>query len=50
MKWYGHAPGMVYAVSITANNEQEARDELRRFLGVKRLPRGSAVWLNNHDW
>ena len=42
--YYGHAPGMVYAITIYAKNAQEARAQLRDFLGVKRLPKGSTVW------
>lgn len=42
--WYGHVPGMVYAVSLYADNESDARAALRRFLGVTRLPAGAAVW------
>jgi len=42
--YYAHAPGMVYAISVWAKSEREARAEFRRFLGRKRLPAGSAVW------
>ena len=42
--YYGHAPSMVYAITIYAENVQEARAQLRWFLGVKQLPKGSAVW------
>ena len=44
VRWYAHAPGMVYAVNVYAKDEREAREKLRAFLGVKRLPPGSAVW------
>lgn len=44
-RYHGHAPGMIYAISIYAKNEQDAREQLRAFLNVKRLPAGAAVWL-----
>jgi hypothetical protein len=44
VRWYAHAPGMVYAVNVYAKDDREAREKLRDFLGVKRLPAGSSVW------
>jgi hypothetical protein len=43
-RWYAHAPFMVYAVNVYAATEREARAKFRAFLGVHRLPAGSAVW------
>jgi hypothetical protein len=37
--------GMAYAITIYANNKEMAKRELRKYLGVSRLPRGSSVWL-----
>lgn len=42
--YYAHAPSMTYAISVYAKNKKEAKAHLRRWLGVKRLPSGSAVW------
>lgn len=44
-RYYMHAPNMVYALGPgDFENVKEAKASLRRFLNVKRLPRGSAVW------
>lgn len=43
-RYFAHAPGMVYAVNVYAESGSEARALLREFLGVNRLPPGSAVW------
>lgn len=43
-RWFAHAPGMVYAVNVYADDEAGARAKLREFLGVRRLPAGCAVW------
>lgn len=45
--WYAHAPGMVYAINVTARNEAEARAKLRAFLGCNKLPPGCAAWEAN---
>lgn len=37
-------PGAVYAGSFYGITEREARAAARRWLGVDRLPRGTAVW------
>lgn len=44
IRWFAHAPGMVYAVNVYAANAKEARAALRGFLGVSRLPAGASVW------
>ena len=38
--------GNAYALSIYPNEdtEQSAREELRNFLGVNRLPNGTEIW------
>jgi hypothetical protein len=43
--YYVHVPGWFYAASFHAHNEREARAAAREWLGVRRLPRGTAVWL-----
>lgn len=43
-RWFAHAPGMVYAVNVYADDAAGAKQKLREFLGVKRLPAGSCVW------
>lgn len=45
--WHGHAPGMAYAVTLYVSCKRDALAALREFLGVKRLPAGSAVWSNH---
>lgn len=45
MKLYHvHVRGWVYALSFRASSEREARQMARDYLGVSRLPRGTAVW------
>ena len=44
-RYHGHAIGMVYAITIYAEGKEMAKRELRKFLGVSRLPRGATVWL-----
>lgn len=40
-----HVPGWVYAANFYGRTEREARAAAREWLGVSRLPRGTAVWL-----
>ena len=50
-EWYWHCPGMVYAGdSIYGKTEGEARAQLREYLGLKRLPRGTGVWKKIPWW
>lgn len=42
--YYVHAPGWVYALSFHGRNEREARAAAREWLGLTRLPKGTAVW------
>lgn len=44
-RWHGHIPGMVYSVTIYAQDKRAAKGELRKFGGHTKLPRGSSVWL-----
>lgn len=45
-EWYWHMPGMVYAGDgIYGSTERKARQQLREYLNVNRLPRGTAVWV-----
>lgn len=44
-RWYLYTPGNVYAMGpVEAPSRKAALQKLRDFEGVKRLPRGSAVW------
>ena len=43
-QYFVHVPGWVYALNFMAYNEREARAAARAWLGVSRLPRGTAVW------
>lgn len=43
-KYAYQTPGMFYAGSIEAKNEKEARANLRAWLNVARLPKGTAIW------
>lgn len=45
-RYYIHVPGWVYAANFYGRNEREARQAAREWLGVSRLPRGTAVWLD----
>lgn len=44
--YMGHIPGWSFAIDLYAENEADARAELRSEAGVTRLPAGSAVWLH----
>lgn len=33
-----------------ATSEQRAREQMRQFLGVKRLPNGTGVWVTDEWW
>lgn len=45
MNWYAYFPGDVYATQLfDCNNQTEARQVAREFLGVNRLPNGTAIW------
>lgn len=45
MKCYWvHVPGWTYASHFYARSEHEARKAAREWLGISRLPRGTAVW------
>lgn len=42
--WF-HYPGMGYAANwYTASSKKEARQQIREWLGLKRLPNGFAIW------
>ena len=46
-KWWVHYPGEVYANDMDwyePVDEETARKRARRWLGVKRLPRGTEIW------
>ena len=43
-RYFIHVPGWVYAISFDAASERAAREAARAWLGVTRLPRGTAVW------
>jgi len=46
-RWYVHFPGEAYANDMRFDHpatETEAREYVRDWLGVKRLPRGTQVW------
>lgn len=44
-KWSVKLPGAVYAITVTAKTEQEARAEARKTLRLRRLPKGTEVYL-----
>lgn len=47
LRWWCRFPGEVYANNFDFSRpvtEAEARDDMRRWLGVDRLPRGTEVW------
>lgn len=48
-KYFVHVPGWVYAGNFYGRNEREARTEARKWLGVARLPNGTAVWRASDD-
>lgn len=39
-----HVPGWTYAANFYGSFEREARKAAREWLGVSRLPNGTAVW------
>ena len=43
-RYWVHVPGWAYAVNFYGRNESEARKAARAWLGVDRLPLGTAVW------
>lgn len=45
--YMGHIPGWQFAADIYAENDADARAQLRKMEGVRRLPAGSAVWLHS---
>ena len=47
-RFYIHVPGWVYAATFYGANEREARAAARAWLGVSRLPRGTAVWCSEN--
>ena len=46
MMWYAMITGNAYALSMypDEDNEKSARECLRGFLGVNRLPSGTELW------
>jgi len=42
--YYVLLPGDFYPLDAWARNEEEARAQIREWLGVRRLPRGTQVW------
>ena len=44
-RYEGNTPGMVYSVTMYAENKQGAKRELRKMLCLQKLPTGTAVWL-----
>ena len=43
-KYFVYIPGWVYALNFHAKNEKEARAKARNWLGLEKLPNGTAVW------
>lgn len=43
-RYFIHWPGMVYAGTVYGRNAREAREAARNIHGLRRLPRGVAVW------
>lgn len=43
-RYYIHVPGWVYAGTFYGSTPQQARKACRKWLGVSRLPNGTAVW------
>ena len=45
-------PSYFYAMQVEANvtTEADARQWIREWMKVKRLPRGTELWQNNADW
>lgn len=46
-RWCVHTPGSVYAGHFYGRNEAEARKAAREWGGWSRLPKGTAVWLDD---
>lgn len=47
-RWYYRIPGNFYAYGpSTYASKQELKDDIKSFLGVKRLPRGTEIWRTN---
>lgn len=45
VKWYFHVPGAVYAYDIWAGpSERSARQAIREFYKIDRLPKGLPIW------
>lgn len=44
-RWHGITPGMGFTVTLYAESKEGAKGELRKHLGVSRLPKGSTVWV-----
>lgn len=44
-RYWVHVPGWVYSIHFYGRNEREARQAAREWLGVKKLPAGTAVWV-----
>ena len=44
-RYFVHVQGWTYALNFYARNEREARAAARDWLGVERLPAGTAVWV-----
>lgn len=43
-RYWVHVPGWICAANFCGRNEREVRKAAREWLGVKRLPCGTAVW------
>jgi hypothetical protein len=51
MPWMFKIPGDAYAGEAPgAETEEEAREFLRQWLKVKRVPRGTQFWRNDPGW
>ena len=46
--WW-HYPGMIYANNWYAPTMEKARGEIRKELGMKRLPNGFSIWENKNE-
>ena len=44
-RYEGHTPGMVYSITMYAEDKVGAKRELRKALCLDKLPKGAAVWL-----
>jgi len=46
MKTYWiHWPGLIYAFTLEAKNKKEVRAYFREWIGKKRLPNQTAIWI-----